>query len=255
MKRLSFSYYMRLDFEGVVKDHFFELRILPVEDARQQIYGLVTKCRPSICREGVKDGFGNRVASGIIHEEHSCFEVKMEGIAFVSSEKIKAEDLFLYSACTPLLKENEDILSFYHANRCEGSAEEKAMHWMHRVHQIMTYIPRITDVNTTSAQVFALKQGVCQDYAHLFLTFMHLEGIPCRYIAGMVSGIGESHAWVEVEQDGYWVGYDPTNDCLVNENYIKLACGRDSLDCVLNKGVFKGFVQQKQTVVVKVEEQ
>ena len=51
----------------------------------------------------------------------------------------------------------------------------------------------------------------------------------------------QSHAWCEVWlPDLGWVGIDPTNDCSVDEHFIKVAVGRDFTDVPPNKGVYRG---------------
>ena len=96
--------------------------------------------------------------------------------------------------------------------------------------------------------------GVCQDYAHIFLALCRLMGIPARYVAGMMVGEGATHAWTEVWILGAWIGFDPTNNRLAGDHYIKLSHGRDFGDCTIDKGCFKGFAAQKQNIYVKVEE-
>jgi transglutaminase-like putative cysteine protease len=81
-----------------------------------------------------------------------------------------------------------------------------------------------------------------------------METSPCRYVAGMMMGEGSSHAWVEVWDEEKWIGYDPTNKRLVDDDYIKISNGRDSADCLVNQGIFTGNVAQTQEISVIVEE-
>ena len=94
--------------------------------------------------------------------------------------------------------------------------------------------------------------GVCQDYAHIFLSLLRLKGIPARYVTGMLRGEGESHAWVELALGEYWYGLDPTNDCVVAGEHVRIACGRDYRDCRISQGVFYGGARQTQQVSVSV---
>ena len=86
--------------------------------------------------------------------------------------------------------------------------------------------------------------GVCQDEAHIMLALLREKRIPCRYVMGYMLGEGATHAWVEVARDGLWLGFDPTNRRLVNEEYIRVAAGRDANDCPVNRGVFIGAASQ-----------
>ena len=70
----------------------------------------------------------------------------------------------------------------------------------------------------------------------------------------MIPGEGATHAWVEVYDNGMWHGLDPTQNKMVDDNYLKLAQGRDAMDCRLNRGVFSGRAIQQQNVYVTLEE-
>jgi transglutaminase-like putative cysteine protease len=59
---------------------------------------------------------------------------------------------------------------------------------------------------------------------------------------------------VETAVSGSWVGFDPTNDNLVDDTYIKISCGRDYQDCIVNRGFFNGCVTQEQNIKVLVSE-
>ena len=117
-----------------------------------------------------------------------------------------------------------------------------------------SYVPGKTDIHTTAAQAWAGRQGVCQDYAHIFVTLCRLAGYPARYVAGMMVGEGATHAWAEVYIDGVWMGFDPTHNRLTDDTYIKLSHGRDFGDCTIDRGCFKGFASQRQNIYVKVED-
>ena len=53
-----------------------------------------------------------------------------------------------------------------------------------RIHQDFKYDQKATDVNTTPEQAFALKAGVCQDFAHIEIACLRSIGIPARYVSG-----------------------------------------------------------------------
>ena len=47
---------------------------------------------------------------------------------------------------------------------------------------------------------------------------------------------------------------DPTNDLLVTDSHIRIGCGRDALDCMINRGVMLGGGTQTQSIRVNVSE-
>ncbi len=84
------------------------------------------------------------------------------------------------------------------------------------------YVPGSTHLGTTAYQVHATRQGVCQDFANLFICMMRLLGVPARYVSGYVytgptsspahPHAEASHAWVQVycRRWGGWGSIRPT---------------------------------------------
>jgi transglutaminase-like putative cysteine protease len=111
--------------------------------------------------------------------------------------------------------------------------EELAVAACRRVFELMTYAHDVTGVRTTAAQAFALRTGVCQDYAHVLLAIARCLGFPARYVSGQMLGVGGSHAWVEVlvPDDGgrhaRVISLDPTHGRRTDMTYLTIAVGRD----------------------------
>lgn len=145
-------------------------------------------------------------------------------------------------------------LRFADDDACASSAAMAswAVQVMHQLHQSFSYQKCATDVSTSAEEAMEKGAGVCQDYAHIFLSLLRLKGIPARYVTGMLRGEGESHAWVELALGEYWYGLDPTNDCVVAGEHVRIACGRDYRDCRISQGVFYGGARQTQQVSVSV---
>lgn len=80
--------------------------------------------------------------------------------------------------------------------------------------------------------------GVCQDFAHILLAFLRAQNVICRYVAGLTTGEGASHAWVEVFDGETWIGVDPTHQRFCDDNYVKISQGPDFSFCALERGVF-----------------
>lgn len=113
----------------------------------------------------------------------------------------------------------------------------------------VTYQPGATGVQTSAAEAWRLRSGVCQDIAHVSLAMLRTLGLPARYVSGYlhptadapigVAATGESHAWVEVWL-GRWWAYDPTNRVPVGERHVVVARGREYGDVPPLKGVYRG---------------
>jgi transglutaminase-like putative cysteine protease len=128
--------------------------------------------------------------------------------------------------------------------------------------EMMAYSPESTDVNTPIEEVLRIRKGVCQDYAHLFLSVCRQNKIPARYVSGYLNqgadfiGSSQLHAWVEalIPELG-WVGFDATNNLVVDHHYIKIAHGTDYRDCSPIIGVLETAGTQKSIHSVTVTNQ
>ena len=61
------------------------------------------------------------------------------------------------------------------------------------------------------------------------------------------------HAWVEcLLPDGKWHGFDPTNNLLTNQNYVKVHFGRDYGDVPPIRGIYRGPYARSMDVAVRV---
>ena len=208
-----------------------------------------------------QDSFGNRKLYGLIEETHDDFEVEISGKAetgldICEEHAVNPSAYSFLKAQTPLTAAGSSLRA-YRKNLvledCPG-AYEKALCVMNTLHYTFAYEPEATRVHETAENALALGRGVCQDYAHIMLSLLRTEGIAARYVVGIMIGEGSSHAWVEALCNGYWYGFDPTNNKLVNDEYIRVSCGRDSGDCSVIRGNFYGCVSQRQTETAIVEE-
>ncbi len=129
------------------------------------------------------------------------------------------------------------------------------------VYNNFTYKKGITSVESETEEVWQLKAGVCQDFAHILTIFLRMFNIPSRYISGYICpkdkemrGEGATHAWVETYIPNYgWLGLDPTNNCIVNDQHVRLATGRNFADCTPVKGTYKGSGEHTLEVSVEIK--
>jgi transglutaminase-like putative cysteine protease len=141
-----------------------------------------------------------------------------------------------------------------------------------RIHREFAYDPTATTTSTPVEEVFALRRGVCQDFAHLQIACLRSLGLAARYVSGYLSNerrvegtVGEgandagmvgadaSHAWVACwgGEDG-WLDVDPTNDCTAGTLHVTVAWGRDYADVSPIKGVCVGGGSHAIQVAVHV---
>jgi transglutaminase-like putative cysteine protease len=121
-----------------------------------------------------------------------------------------------------------------------------------------TYDQTVTNVYSAVDDVLALKAGVCQDFAHLFIAVARSMGVPARYVSGYIHLRGDktsftaSHAWAEAWIAGQgWVGFDATHPVRTTPNHVRLAVGRDYSDAAPTRGIYVGSANSTMTISVK----
>lgn len=260
MKTLKFVYHMKLSFSEVVNNHRFTLKCIPQDTDMQSIEKMTVSVYPDHITSENTDSYGNITLFGYTNEYHKSFGFDVSGIALTGlSEYEPAEDIHkvgMYRYQTKITSPGSAIRTFYEDLDLTSfdNAKCKAQHIMEMLGDHFHYCQGCTNMETTAEQAISGGTGVCQDYAHIMLSLCRIDRIPCRYVTGMMLGEGSSHAWVEVWDENRWIGFDPTNRQLVNEDYIKISNGRDSGDCLVNQGIFTGNVIQTQEISVLVEE-
>ena len=128
------------------------------------------------------------------------------------------------------------------------------------VYDNFEYRKGVTTVETGAGEIWKLKAGVCQDFAHILLVMLRIVGVPARYVSGYICpkdhelrGQGATHAWVEVCVPFYgWIGIDPTNNCIAGDRHVRLAIGRNFSDCTPVKGTYKGSSEHTLEVSVAI---
>lgn len=140
-----------------------------------------------------------------------------------------------------------------------------AVDLMHRIRSEFRYDPKATVISTPLAEVFEKRHGVCQDFAHVMIAGLRGLGLPAAYVSGYLrtipppgkvrlQGADATHAWVSLwcgDELG-WIGFDPTNDLLVENDHIILGVGRDFADVSPVDGIIVGSRKQKLGVAVDV---
>jgi len=140
-----------------------------------------------------------------------------------------------------------------------------AVDLMHRIRSEFRYDPKATVISTPLNEVFEKRHGVCQDFAHVMIAGLRGLGLPAAYVSGYLrtipppgkprlQGADATHAWVSLwcGAELGWIGFDPTNDLLVENDHIILGVGRDFADVSPVDGIIVGSPKQKLGVAVDV---
>lgn len=143
------------------------------------------------------------------------------------------------------------------------SAYGGAFDLMRRIRADFKFDSKATDVRTPLAEAFALRAGVCQDFAHIMIAGLRGLGLPAAYVSGYLRtippvgrprlrGADASHAWVSVWCGDAWFGFDPTNGIGMCDDHIVVARGRDYTDVSPIDGIVSSSGSQKLKVEVDV---
>jgi transglutaminase-like putative cysteine protease len=263
------------------------LRLTPIERPFQRVQAVALDIEPApVNRREGKDFFGNRLTWIDLDQAHDELVIKVS--ARVTVEK-------------PVLPENtppwEEVRNQAFAT-ADGGAEspanylfpsrqvsldpeirdyaresfppgrpiyDAATELMKRIKNDFTYEIGATTASTTPPMSFALRRGVCQDFAHIMISGMRGIGLPAGYVSGYLrtvapagttrlEGADAMHAWVMVwcgEQHG-WHGLDPTNAIPAGDDHVVVAVGRDYSDVAPIDGVVLASGRQQLRVGVSV---
>lgn len=251
MKTLNFSFSTKLTFDDYVHDHSFALRIIPPDTESQKILSCSLNISPGVTTKQTVDAFGNNVTAGYIQGDHRFLDFEIKGTAEVDSSKHSTFLMPCYQYQSEYTEPDDELKKFYVElkDKYMGDASEKAAYFSDILSDIIEYKKGTTTTATTAAEAFALRSGVCQDFSHILISLLRMDGIPARYIAGLAFCNGETHSWVEYWTGDHWEGIDPANNCPVNDDYLVISMGRDFRDCAIDRGVMFGrYTQQLQLV-------
>jgi transglutaminase-like putative cysteine protease len=146
---------------------------------------------------------------------------------------------------TPLTTPDRGLADL--AARCAQPNTVDALHaLMLDIHGHMTFDTDATHAATTAASALAAGRGVCQDFAHMFITAARLMGVPARYVSGHLARDEThpqeaAHAWAEaLVPDLGWVAFDPANGVCATERHVRIAVGADYLAAAPVRGARRG---------------
>lgn len=114
----------------------------------------------------------------------------------------------------------------------------------------MDYVPGSSDSETSAADAFVSRQGVCRDYAHLMASFARAAGVPARLTSAYAWRLDppDFHAVVEVWLDGAWHFVDATG-LAPTDGLARICVGRDATDIAFMT-IFGTAVMRAQSVRV-----
>ncbi|MGX1328320.1 transglutaminase-like putative cysteine protease [Bradyrhizobium elkanii] len=215
-----------------------------------------------------EDAFGN-VTHVLTHGSISDLTIHCEGLietqdtggVLKGTDERFPPNLFLRA--TPLTDLNPAMTAVVRELRTEAGGD--VLGFLHalmaQIYEHMTFDEDPTNSATSAAEAFALKRGVCQDYAHILIACARAGGVPARFVSGhflrsdgMVNQQA-GHAWAEAfVPDLGWVGFDAANGICTTDAHARVAIGLDYLGAAPVRGTRYGGGNETLTVAVKVDQ-
>ena len=255
--RLSISHETAYHYDDEVRASIQYLRLTPHDSERQHVLSWQLDLPRPV--KAQLDPFGNILHVLTLDDPHDSIIIGARGQVDID-ETTESE----HESQSPLpflrftrLTEADEAMRVFAARQCSQHKDRNALiDLMQALNQHITYAPGATEVETSAAEAFANRAGVCQDHTHAFIACTRSLGIPSRYVSGYLftenSEHLASHAWAEAWLDGAWYSFDVTNQLSRPERHLKLAVGLDYLDACPVRGMRRGggFEQMHAKVVV-----
>jgi transglutaminase-like putative cysteine protease len=278
MSKFKIRHVTRYLYEDTVRDSASQVMLYPIEDDFQELieHTIQVSGDPSIDHH--IDYFGNKIGTFTHAQPHKELLIDSESIVVTKNRPVPADNNPPAMQWDELNRIRYQIpfIDFTRQERFSavGEVEEiiaserdlsrtplqVAKHFSEYIYRDFEYRKGITTIETTLDEIWKLKSGVCQDFAHMLLAMLRLINIPARYVSGYVCpnkpgmrGEGATHAWVEAYIPFYgWLGLDPTNNCIANATHVRLAVGKNFTDCSPVKGTYRGTSNHTLDVTVSV---
>jgi transglutaminase-like putative cysteine protease len=278
MSKFKIRHITRYLYEDTVRDSANQIMLYPIKDQWQETQQHTIQVSGSPAIDLHTDYYGNKIGTFTHAQPHRELTIDSQLVVITSSKPMPEDTAPVHEQWSELkgLRYQPAFIDFLKSEQFQALAEveklieeercknctplESAKHYSEYIFNNFTYHKGITTVETTLDEIWKLKSGVCQDFAHILLAMLRLMNIPARYVSGYICpnksgmrGEGATHAWVEAYIPYYgWLGLDPTNNCLVNETHVRLAVGRNFTDCSPVKGTYRGTSNHTLDVTVSV---
>lgn len=250
--RLHIHHTTSYSYESSVAHSTQYLRLTPNESTRQKVMSWDLRLPAAASR--TVDAYGNIMHVITVDFPHQDIVIEAEGYVDVDDcamEKTGNLSPLLFLRSTPLTTLDSALaeLALPFTAIAKDFPRDAAWQLMLRIREQMTFQSGETDSCTHAAEAYAKRQGVCQDFSHIYLACAHAIGLPARYVSGYLYTEEDehvaSHAWVEVAIDDYWWGLDIANGVEAGHHHLKLAVGMDYLEACPIRGMRNGGGSEK----------
>ena len=279
--RTTFSY------EEIVSVSHHVLHLVPRAHPRQRCLSstVVVEPAPSMSSRG-EDYFGNPVHYLTVQQPHRELVVEAQSRVSVLAPmpydlaasapwetlrqlpddgQVAVLQAYEFAFDSPYIATSDEVRAYAAESFVPGRPVlEAAMDLTSRIYREFEYRGGVSDVSTPVRDVLEMRQGVCQDFAHLEIACLRSLGLPARYVSGYLLthpppgkeklvGSDASHAWLSLwSGEQGWVDFDPTNNLMPGVEHVTVAWGRDYGDVSPINGFIVGGGAHQVAVAVDV---
>jgi transglutaminase-like putative cysteine protease len=274
--KLEIEHSTRYRYSGPIAETVMEVRLQPMDGLGQRCLQFDLDVSAGIEPRTYRDGYGNNVHYFNLVRPHTGLSVTGRSVVETGrdldsdpGEELVHDFLRYRSPVKDVPGVREIARNHPIADAMSGPEVEQALDELTlAISRDFAYDRAVTNVYSAVDDVLALRAGVCQDFAHLFIAVARAMGVPARYVSGYIhqpraagNGRGQgspgsvataSHAWAEAWVPGRgWVGYDATHPVRTSENHVRLAVGRDYSDAAPTRGIYVGSATGTMEVRVR----
>ncbi|CAH0341796.1 transglutaminase family protein [Rhizobium sp. CECT 9324] len=283
------SLHLAYRYEAQASGAHHMLRLLPLSlpDRQRLVAGAVTISPEPDELTNFVDFFRHPASHAILRAPHEKLDIRMQARVLVQPQPIAADfspildrlpqeiaDTWTLDAesphhfigTSPRLPRDKDIAAYARKElKPSMTVRQVGEQLCSRIYHDFKYDADATTVDTTPAEAFSKKHGVCQDFTHVMITALRSLGIPAGYVSGFLrtipppgkerlEGADAMHAWVRVwcGKTLGWVELDPTNNIPAGTDHIVVGYGRDYSDVAPVIGVLKTYGKHKTDQAVDV---
>lgn len=285
--RLFVSHLTRYRYAPAIQHSEHWAHLAPCSSATQHVLSHTLEIDPPVAIQTRTDAFGNSQAHWRVPHPHAHMTVLAQSeidtcslpdwfnMAPDAAPQTPATPLACWQQASPHVPLDRTLAQLAQPHFSRGqSLAQGARALCAQLHRDWAYVPHSTTIDTPVHEVLALRRGVCQDFAHLFIASVRSLGLSAGYVSGYLmtapapgqprlQGADATHAWVRMwvpglatHASGGWLHLDPTNNRhgwgSPGPDYVQLALGRDFSDISPLRGTLQGHTQQSLEVAVTV---
>src|SRR2546427_12770570 len=264
--KLEIVHETKYRYSGPIAETVMEVRLRPMDGNGQRCLEFGLDVSAGIEPRSYRDGYGNNVHYFNVVRPHTRLHVTSRSVVETGVELDAEPGEDMVQDFLRFRSPVKDVPGVRELAAVQPIADPGSAVDVQRALDELTlaisrdfdYDRKVTNVYSAVDEVLALRAGVCQDFAHLFIAVARAMGVPARYVSGYIHLRGDktsftaSHAWAEAWVTGRgWIGFDATHPVRTTPHHVRLAVGRDYTDAAPTRGIYVGSANSTMTISVK----